>query len=82
MKSEVHTVDSIRKRVIKVLNDNEVSIIPELDDEKILLDSIEFISVIVGLEEEFNIAIPEEFLTFEALQTIEQFVNMISFLVH
>ncbi|MFR2457568.1 MAG: phosphopantetheine-binding protein [Christensenellales bacterium] len=75
-------MDSIRKRVIKVLNDNEVSIIPELDDEKILLDSIEFISVIVGLEEEFNIAIPEEFLTFEALQTIEQFVNMISFLVH
>ena len=82
MKSEVHTVDSIRKRVIKVLNDNGVSIIPELDDEKILLDSIEVISVIVGLEEEFNIAIPEEFLTFEALQTIEQFVNMISFLVH
>lgn len=82
MKSEVHTVDSIRKRVIKVLKDNGVSIIPELDDEKILLDSIEFISVIVGLEEEFNIAIPEEFLTFEALQTIEQFVNMISFLVH
>ena len=75
-------MDSIRKRVRKVLNDNGVSIIPELDDEKILLDSIEFISVIVGLEEEFNIAIPEEFLTFEALQTIEQFVNMISFLVH
>ena len=75
-------MDSIRKRVIKVLNDNGVSIIPELDDEKILLDSIEFISVIVGLEEEFNIAIPEEILTFEALQTIEQFVNMISFLVH
>ena len=75
-------MDSIRKRVIKVLNDNGVSIIPELDDEKILLDSIEFISVIVGLEEEFNIAIPEEFLTFEALQTIEQFVNMISFIVH
>lgn len=75
-------MDSIRKCVIKVLNDNGVSIIPELDDEKILLDSIEFISVIVGLEEEFNIAIPKEFLTFEALQTIEQFVNMISFLVH
>ena len=50
-------MDSIRKCVIKVLNDNGVSIIPELDDEKILLDSIEFISVIVGLEEEFNIAI-------------------------
>ena len=75
-------MDSIRKCVIKVLNDNGVSIIPELDDEKILLDSIEFISVIVGLEEEFNIAIPKEFLTFEALQTIEQFLNMISFLVH
>ena len=72
--------DKIRKVILKLLENNGIVI--ELDEGDLDLrnysiDSIMFISFIVDLENEFSIAIPDEYLTIELLQSIDGLTNLI-----
>ena len=63
-----------------------IGIIPYNDIENFLLkdfieDSITFISLIVELEQKFEIEIPDEYLIFDALKTFDDVVNMIECII-
>jgi len=77
--------DKIRKAILKLLENNGIVI--ELDEGDLDLrnysiDSIMFISFIVDLENEFSIAIPDEYLTIELLQSIDGLTNFIIELIN
>lgn len=45
------------------------------------MDSITFVSIIVDIEREFNIVIPDEFYSIESLNTINNLVTIIDSLM-
>lgn len=46
-------------------------------DSQLQIDSIEFISLIVSIEEEYEIIIPDEYLIFDRLNTVRKFYELI-----
>lgn len=77
--------DKIRKAILKLLENNGVVIESDegdLDLRNYSIDSILFISFIVDLENEFSIAIPDEYLTIELLQSIDGLTNLIIELIN
>lgn len=75
--------ESVKVRICKVLD--EVGIGYDLDNESdisdALQDSLQFISLIVALEDEFNIEIPDEIMKMDLLQSMEQLCSEIYMLV-
>ena len=65
-----------------VFVENGINFLPADPDSDIIMDSIEFVSVIVTLESEFNVEIPDEYLLMEKLRTFSQFHNMIESLLY
>ena len=77
--------DKIRKAILKLLENNGIVIESDegdLDLRNYSIDSIMFISFIVDLENEFSIAIPDEYLTIELLQSIDGLTNLIIELIN
>ena len=77
--------DKIRKVILKLLENNGIVIESDegdLDLRNYSIDSIMFISFIVDLENEFSIAIPDEYLTIELLQSIDGLTNLIIELIN
>ncbi|HII4398136.1 acyl carrier protein (plasmid) [Clostridium perfringens] len=71
-------INNIIKIINKSINKFEVSL--ELKDEDLSnlgMDSISFITLIVLLEEELKIEIPDEYLIFEKMNTINKIYNVI-----
>ena len=69
-----------KKTIIKLLENNGVVIESDdgdLDLRNYSIDSVVFISFIVDLEHEFSIAIPDEYLTIELLQSINGLTNLV-----
>lgn len=68
---------NIRDTVVKILEENGI----EIDDEGVLLnvDSLGFISTIVGIEQEFEIEFPDEFLAIGKLDTVEDLVRVVEY---
>ena len=54
---------NVKKRLEKVFNENGLTI--DLDNQSSILelDSLQIISLFVSIEDEFNMEIPDEFLT-------------------
>lgn len=77
--------DKIKKTIVNLLENNGVVIESyegDLDLRNYSIDSILFISFIVDLENEFSIAIPDEYLTIELLQSIDGLTNLIIELIN
>ena len=75
--------DDILDKVLKILNVNieNAKLTPEqMEDDvsTIGMDSITFIRIIVALEEEFDIEIPDEYLLLTAMNTISKMTDVIS----
>ena len=75
--------EDILDKVLQILNSNledtEITHQHMEDDLCDLgLDSIAFISVIVALEETFDIEIPDEYLLLTEMNTISKMINVIS----
>lgn len=77
-------VETIKERVINIV----VDLFPELNDDKNIIDkldllndcsmdSLTFISLIIAIETEFNITIPDESLNIEKYSTIDNIVSNI-----
>ena len=68
---------NVKKRLEKVFNENELTI--DLDNQSSILelDSLQIISLFVSIEDEFNMEIPDEFLTREVLSSFNDFYEML-----
>lgn len=65
------------EKLKEILRDNGVIFLNEGDDSDLELDSIQFVSVIVEIEETFHITIPDEMLS-EAPKTLKEFSDLIN----
>ena len=68
---------NVTKRLEKVFNENGLTI--DLDNQSSILelDSLQIISLFVSIEDEFNMEIPDEFLTREVLSSFNDFYEML-----
>ena len=68
---------NVKKRFEKVFNENGLTI--DLDNQSSILelDSLQIISLFVSIEDEFNMEIPDEFLTREVLSSFNDFYEML-----
>lgn len=71
---------NIEERILKNLEENGIEVIE--DGSLINLDSIGFISSIVGIEQEFEIEIPSEYLVVETMSTIENLNYIVNQLIN
>ncbi len=69
----------IKKKLIDIMQRNGISIIDELAELEV--DSIQFITIILDVEEYFQIEIEEDDLQLDNLRTLEQFTLLISKLI-
>ncbi|MEJ6950343.1 acyl carrier protein [Natronospora cellulosivora (SeqCode)] len=74
------TVDSIIDILNSIIEDEEEITYNQINDDLTLLniDSITFIRLIVIIEDEFNIEIPDEYLILNKMNTVNKIVNIIS----
>jgi acyl carrier protein len=68
--------DALRAKVAVVMDQNGLIIDSDDLDSSLEVDSITFMSIIVGLEEEFGIVIPEGELV-NIPQSYRQFIDMV-----
>ena len=69
--------------IITVLSDMGI-MVPETDDvnlQEYIDDSLQFISFIVEIEGRFNIEIPDDLLTIDAIDSLNGFVSMLDEIV-
>lgn len=68
-------IDKIEARVIEIVEENGI----EIDDEGKFdnVDSIKFISMLVSIEQEFNIEIPDDFLLLDNILNISSITAIV-----
>ncbi len=64
------------KIIEKVLQECKIDYSGDKDKE-MTLQSVQLVSLIVALEEEFDIEVPDEYMVFEALNTYHKIENML-----
>lgn len=72
---------NIVERTKTIFDSNGYTIDPGMETDQLQLDSIQFISIMCDIENEFSIMIPEDYLIGEALNCFEDFVYMINSLM-
>lgn len=68
-------------KLTKIFSENGVDILPEQYTDLLEVDSIQFVSIIVDIETEFEIEIPEEYLILSKLPTFSDFISLIECLL-
>ena len=68
---------NIEERLNRIISENGNDIASNNINEKLDIDSITFVSLIVEIENEFDIEIPDDYLLIEKLGTYSQFLDMI-----
>lgn len=71
-------MNKIRESIIEIFDENGINIYE--DEESIELDSLMYISIIVAIEEKFQVEVPDEYLKMEKLQYLSDFVSLINML--
>jgi acyl carrier protein len=71
---------NIEERIRECIENNGVLINDDGTFEEI--DSLRFVSTIVALEEEFDIEIPDEYLTFDTMSSLENIKTIVLNLYH
>lgn len=67
----------IRERLLQVMNSNGYTVDKENPTEELMFDSLQFISTIVEIENEFEISVSDEYLTAEELNNFNEYFNMV-----
>ena len=77
----MNNLENIQRTVIEIINNNMENAILEnqIDDDlsQLGMDSINFIRIVVALEEVFDIEIPDEYLLITEMNTITKMVQVI-----
>lgn len=75
-------MNTIQRRTFEIINDNiensEITFGQEEDLTQFGVDSITFIRIIVAIEEEFDLEIPDEYLLVSEMNTVSKIVDVIS----
>ena len=79
----MNSMENIKEKIVEIINNNIKGIKLQSDQaiEDLSLtgmDSIKFISIIITLEEEFDIEIPDEYLVLTEMNTISKMADVIS----
>lgn len=69
--------NEIKERVIEILQNNGYFFESYDENEDLYFDSLQFMTTLIDIEEEFNIIIPEEYVYDNKLNTIKDYCNMI-----
>lgn len=76
------TAENIVEVINSVIKDYEVTKEQtDLDFSEVGMDSISFIKMIVILEEEFNVEIPDSFLLFSEMNTVNKIKDILNSLI-
>ena len=70
----------IENQIRKILDENGIYV-SENQDEKLELDSITFISIIVCIENELGIEIPDDYLSMEKFMTFNNYIDNVKHIV-
>ena len=65
--------DELMKRIFR---ENGYIVDSGEEDEQLELDSLQFISIICDIEENFNVSVPDDFLSGEKLNTYNDILQM------
>lgn len=71
-------MDNIDKKLKSIFETNGIVIFEDEKDDLLDLDSLRFISIIVEIEGQFNIIVPDEYLSENLLLTYSDFFNLVA----
>jgi len=72
----MNTRSEIAIKILDILRKNNVIVFEDELDTYIELDSLLFISIVVQIEESFQIIIPDEYMT--EMTTVNEFIHVVS----
>ena len=75
----MHTRESIKAITLRIFEEIGVDITNQEAVNQ--MDSVQYVSALVGLEDEFNIQFPDEILVRNIFQEIDEFYEMLILLV-
>lgn len=67
----------IKIKLAKIFEQNGYSIFEGSETEQLELDSLQFISILCDIENEFYISIPDNYLSGEGLSTFQDFFELV-----
>ncbi len=78
----MNNMENIQEKILEIINDtieNGVSK-NQVDDDlsQLGMDSLKFISIVVTLEENFDIEVPDEYLLMTEMNTVRKMVKIVS----
>ena len=78
----MNNMENIQEKILEISNDkieNGVSK-NQVDDDlsQLGMDSLKFISIVVTLEENFDIEVPDEYLLMTEMNTVRKMVKIVS----
>ena len=77
-------MNSVKGMILDILT-SEGNIIPasgeDVDLREYIMDSIQFINFVVELEKKFSIEIPEEYLNFETISSLNKLKGIVEMLI-
>ena len=73
---------NIRDELKNIFEQKGVYISYDANDEELLLDSLQFISIIVDVEKTFNVEIDDSYFVQNKLHTFNSFVTLVSKLLN
>lgn len=68
--------EKVDERLKKIFGENGYSVNCGEENEQLELDSLQFISIICDIENEFSISVPDEFLSGENIDTYLDILTM------
>lgn len=71
-----------RRMIYEVLEEMGIDCVSDNDEDvnlqQYIEDSFSFINFIVGVEEKFNIELPDELLSYETIQSLNGFLQLVA----
>lgn len=74
---EIFMVDYIRNQVKDILIDHGVESLMDNNDEEFVLDSIQYVSILMSIEQHLNIDIPDEYLLIKDKYSVNDFFKIV-----
>ena len=73
-------IESVREKMKNMFEENGLVIFPGEEDTPIELDSLRLISLIVDVENTFDIEVPDQYLSHTMLASYNDFCDLVVFL--
>ena len=78
----MNNMENIQEKILEIINDTIENAVSEnqVDEDlsQLGMDSLKFISIVVTLEENFDMEVPDEYLLMTELNTVRKLVKVVS----